>query len=105
MLFKNESNKLMFKYAFGKQGVALGEFNRPVGLAVKENHLYIADSGNNRIQILKINPDGSLIAESAFGKEGKGLGEFMYPLGLVIKDNLLYVADTGNSRIQVLEIK
>lgn len=98
-----EPKKLVAKFSFGKQGEGLGEFNVVGGLAIKENHLYVADSGNQRIQILKINQDGGLSPHSAFGKQGKGLGEFNYSLGLAIKENHLYVADTYN--IHILDIK
>jgi DNA-binding beta-propeller fold protein YncE len=104
-----EPKKLVVKFIFGRQGKGLGEFMYPFSLAIKDNYLFVADSGNSRIQVLKINPDGNLSPKLAFGRQGKGLGEFGgqagYLTALAIKDNYLYVADTGNQRIQVLEIK
>ncbi|MCG2703381.1 MAG: NHL repeat-containing protein, partial [Candidatus Omnitrophica bacterium] len=101
-----EPKKLTAKFTFGKKGKEFEEFNRPVDVAVKDNFLFVADSGNSRIQVLKINPDGSLSPVLSFGKEGKELGEFngFSGLDISIKDNLLFVADSGNSRIQVLKI-
>lgn len=100
MSYKAEEKKLVFKFE-------IKDFKQPIGLAVKNNYHYVADSGNNRIQVLKIDSEGNLIAQSTFGKKGKELGEFEFErfLDLAVKDNYLYVADSGNNRIQVLEIK
>jgi 6-phosphogluconolactonase (cycloisomerase 2 family) len=101
------------KSTFGKEGKGLGEFNGfpNLGLAIKDDYLFVADSGNSRIQIFKIAPDGNLSPKFTFGKEGKDLGEFgSYPgfflsfLDLAIKDDYLFVADSGNSRIQIFKI-
>jgi DNA-binding beta-propeller fold protein YncE len=74
-------------------------------LAVKGNYIYVTESLNHRIQVLKINPDGSLTAKLTFGEEGGKLGEFWSPGALAIKGNLLYVSDTANERIQILEVR
>ncbi|MBU4479027.1 MAG: hypothetical protein KKH34_08100 [Candidatus Omnitrophica bacterium] len=97
--------ELIAKSVFGKKGTELGEFENLFSLAIKGNYLFVADSGNSRIQVLEIKSDGNLTPKFSFGKRGKGKGEFIYPFGLVTKDNYLYVADTGNNRIQGLEIK
>jgi signal transduction histidine kinase/sugar lactone lactonase YvrE len=61
------------------------------------NNIYIADTGNNRIQ--KFAPDGSFI--STFGIPGTGAGEFSQPQSVYVDGaDVLYVADTGNNRIQ-----
>ncbi|MBU4479026.1 MAG: hypothetical protein KKH34_08095 [Candidatus Omnitrophica bacterium] len=100
-----EPKKLTAKFTFGKKGKEFEEFNRPVDVAVKDNFLFVADSGNSRIQVLKINPDGSLSPVLSFGKEGKGLGEFKYLSSFAVKNNYFYITDAGNNRVQVLEIK
>jgi sugar lactone lactonase YvrE len=65
-------------------------------------HLYLVDSGNNRI--LKINvdesdTDWSLLME--WGSSGSGNGQFSSPIGIA-RDSSgnVFVADTGNHRIQ-----
>ena len=94
------------EFYFGKRYKELKVlYTTQQGLAVKRNYLYVADSGNHRIQVFKINPDGNLSPKFSFGKKGDGSGEFSAPVGLAIKGNFIYVGDTGNSRIQVLEIK
>ena len=102
---KPEPKKIVAKSIFGSEGKAFGEFNHPTSLAIKDNYLFVGDGGNNRIQILKINPDGSLTAQSVFGKEGKGLGEFGIIESIVIKDGYLYVSDWGRQCIHIMEIK
>ncbi len=110
----NPDGSLSPKSAFGKEGNRLGEFGRfshpmlntpaPLSLVVKDEYLFVADSANHRIQVLRINPDGSLSPKSAIGKNGNRLGEFQGPFGLAIKDDYLFVADSANHRIQVLRI-
>lgn len=103
-----EMARLNIKSTFGKEGKDLGEFSfeRFISLAIKDDYLFVADSGNNRIQILKISPDGNLSPKSTFGKEGRGLGEFgNFLITFAIKDRYLYIADASNNRIQIMEIK
>jgi DNA-binding beta-propeller fold protein YncE len=97
------------EFVFGKEGKGNGEFLWPQNLATKGDYLYVSDGQsrpeeNHRIQVLKINSDGTLTAESTFGKEGQGKGEFKTPCGLAVKGNYLYVSDEGNNRIQALKI-
>ncbi|WP_269850541.1 PKD domain-containing protein [Methanosarcina horonobensis] len=60
--------------------------------------IYVADTGNNRIQ--RFDSSGGFI--STWGSSGTGNGEFSNPQGIAI-DSLgtAYVADTGNNRIQM----
>ncbi|MGB7294781.1 MAG: 6-bladed beta-propeller [Candidatus Aminicenantales bacterium] len=41
-----------FLYMFGRKGQGPGEFHRPSGLDIQGAHVYVADAGNRRIQIL-----------------------------------------------------
>jgi len=41
-----------FLYMFGRKGQGPGEFHRPSGLDIQGKHVYVADAGNRRIQIL-----------------------------------------------------
>ncbi|MFH1001878.1 MAG: NHL repeat-containing protein [bacterium] len=115
----NTDGSLTPRFTFGKEKKGLGEIwginIGGGGLSVKDDFLYVADIGNSRIQVLKINLDGSLTPRFSFGKEGDRLGEFGVikgdflaglpaPLSFSVKGNFLYVADIGNSWIQVLKI-
>jgi titin len=76
--------------------------------------LYVADTDNERIQIIDVdgNCSGSdelandVCFEDEFGKVGKSDGEFDMLSALILNptDDLLYVADSGNDRIQIIDL-
>ncbi|MFI5007010.1 MAG: peptidyl-alpha-hydroxyglycine alpha-amidating lyase family protein [Solirubrobacterales bacterium] len=77
-----------FIKASGKRGSAAGEFDTPHGLAFdSKGRLFVADRGNNRIQI--------------FDQDGKFLEEWKQwsrPSGIYIdKNDVLYVADSESN--------
>ncbi|MEJ0021442.1 MAG: 6-bladed beta-propeller [Candidatus Doudnabacteria bacterium] len=86
----------------GLLGSGDGEFNFPQGIAVDYlNNIYVADSGNNRIQ--KFDSAGNYITQ--WGSEGSGPGQFEMPdqtyQGIATDSSgNVYVADSGNNRIQ-----
>ena len=41
-----------FAAKFGSSGAGDGQFNGPFGVAVNETHIFVADLGNSRVQIL-----------------------------------------------------
>ena len=86
--------------SIGGVGQGAGQFIQPCGLALDRlGHLYVADSGNNRIQVVDL--DGNFITE--FGSRGWRVGEFDQPTAAAInfqRTDILYVIDTGNSRVQ-----
>ncbi len=60
--------------------------------------MYVADSNNDRVQVLYSN----LTFSSSFGKEGSGKGHFYHPEDIAIdRTGKVYVADRENHRIQV----
>lgn len=81
----------------GRTGQGAGEFLNPMGMVLDAyQQLYVADTGNNRVQV--IDTDGHFIAE--FGSFGWREGEFDYPNDIALSLDTLYVADTGNHRVQ-----
>jgi sugar lactone lactonase YvrE len=86
------------RLTIGGYGVAQGLFVKPAGLAVdQEGNLYVADSGNHRIQ--KFGPDGVFLAQ--VGGFGNDNGQFNEPWGVAVDgQGNVYVADTWNHRIQ-----
>ncbi|MGQ9572852.1 MAG: flippase activity-associated protein Agl23 [Dehalococcoidia bacterium] len=86
------------RFTLGQQGSSPGRFIKPAGLALDgDGNLYVADSGNHRIQ--KFDRKGQFVAE--VGSYGNGEGEFNEPWGVAVdKEGNLYVADTWNNRIQ-----
>jgi DNA-binding beta-propeller fold protein YncE len=80
----------------------------PVGLAVNDQYLYIADSGHNRV--LECTHGGRIIRQFGTGDEGfmdgnVGLGAFRRPHGLALLREMLYVADTGNHAIRRINLR
>jgi hypothetical protein len=75
------------------------------GIGELKSRVYVADTGNHRIQIFEYEPDGtSMTYKGEFGYYGDGEGEFHLPEDVVVgPDALVYVADTGNHRIQYFD--
>jgi DNA-binding beta-propeller fold protein YncE len=91
-----------FLFAFGKRGGGPGDFEEPSGVALdREDNIYVADSGNHRIQ--KFDAQGKWVA--SWGEKGQGPGQFDRPLGLAIDParGWIYVVDTDNARVQKLD--
>ena len=90
-----------FVSSFGEFGTNQSQFNNPRGLGQNElrGHLFIADSGNNRI----------VVAEASFGPlatsggPGSDLGQFRDPRNVCLSERGICVADTGNDRVQIFE--
>ena len=97
-----------FVEEFGSAGNDDGEFSSPEGLALSEDNklLYVADTNNDRIQILSIADSSDSISFSdEFGTQGNDDDEFDSPRDLAINDNQqLYVVDSQNDRIKVYEL-
>ena len=89
--------------AFGNAGTGDGQFTTPRAVAVgPDGLLYVADSGNNRIQVL--DAEGNFVR--AWGGTGSGAGQFQEPWGIAVSDTgRVYVADTWNHRVQVFDLE
>jgi sugar lactone lactonase YvrE len=102
----------------GRSGNTNYTFSSPYVLAIANDILYIADSGNHRIQVFRITIDANdtITAIHLPGANGSphsiGTGvrsntnnTFAFPTGLAIHrhndQNILYVADLYNGRIQI----
>ncbi len=83
---------------WGSNGSGDGQFVAPRNMAVgPDGSIYVADSGNHRIQVLDQN--GNFLTK--WGSEGSDLGQFSEPWGIAVgPDGTVYVADTWNHRVQ-----
>ena len=83
---------------WGSTGSGDGQFATPRSLTVgPDGSIYVADSGNHRIQIF--DQEGNFLRK--WGSEGAGPGQFNEPWGIAVgQDGTVYVADTWNHRIQ-----
>jgi len=90
---------------FGSSGVGHGQFNHPMSVGMDPNgqRLYVADTENNRIEVL--HRDGDFI--SAWGSLGRGNGQFNGPGSVAVdEDNkTVFVADIKNNRIEKFDIQ
>lgn len=89
-------------YADGDAQAAL--FNAPVGVAVFENKIFVADTYNDRIRIIE-NGRVSTVAGGAQGfADGAGASaRFDTPCGIAAtKDGNLIVADANNRRLRIV---
>ena len=91
---------------WGRKGSELGDFNfgssenytQPPGggIAVSGEYVYVADSGNNRIERFDLNGEEP-IEWGEYGSEG---GQFSYPRGIAANASEVLVADDDNHRIE-----
>ncbi|MGI8669844.1 MAG: hypothetical protein ACR2J3_08345 [Aridibacter sp.] len=78
-------------------------FNAPVGVAVFENKIYVADTYNDKIRLIE-NGKISTLAGSEQGFADGEKAKFDTPTGLAIwTDGRILVADSDNGRIRVVD--
>ncbi|WP_374686840.1 flippase activity-associated protein Agl23 [Promineifilum sp.] len=81
----------------GLAGVEPGTLSSPRNVAAGPDGLiYVADSGNHRIQVF--DADGTYLR--GWGSFGAEPGQLNEPWGLAVDEAFVYVADTWNHRIQ-----
>lgn len=94
---------LEFVTAIGRAGSGPGQFLQPCGLAAtrgeKPARLFVADTGNQRVQVLSADGD----YQYQFGRFGVRDGEFNDPDGLDYDGGTVRVADRSNHRVQVFD--
>jgi len=89
-------------------GTALGveHFRDPQGLYIRDNRIYICDSGNNRILKIEVrdNDEHVLVANVSSVMIDGVASSFNYPMDIFEnRDGNLYIADTNNQRVLILD--
>ena len=90
----------------GGGGAAPTQFRSPRGLLVPKHRaaLFVADSGNHRVQIFDV-ASGQLIGIWGQAGPGAGPGQFNTPWALASDgDGNVYVVDYGNQRVQKFDL-
>ena len=95
-----------FLTQWGHKGSELGEFKfgssqdytQPPGggIAVAGNYVYVADSGNDRIERFNLEGDEAM----QWGSYGNGPGQFSYPRGVAANESEVIVSDDDNHRLE-----
>jgi len=94
----------------GTNGVALGQFNGAMHLAANKRALYVADTGNNRVQVFSHVEGGEGHSPTPFNPRVALSGELglNHPKAVAAVDDLLeekfYIADTGNNRVLLVKL-
>jgi hypothetical protein len=90
-----------FVSSFGEYGTNRSQFNEPRGLGQNElrEHLFIADSGNNRVAVAH----ASFGPLATSGEPGTALGQFRNPINVCVSERGICVADAGNDRVQIFD--
>jgi len=86
--------------------LGIGHFREPQGLFIRDNRIYVCDSGNNRIVVIEALDNGEhasvRIVNSVFidGIDSP----LSYPMDIFeCRDGFIYIADTNNNRILKLD--
>jgi len=87
---------------WGGRGRTNGLFLGPAAIAVdKSGRVYVADTGNSRVSIFSLLPDGSYGYSGQFGGAGASAGQFSALGGIAVaQDDTVYAVDTGGHRVQ-----
>lgn len=89
-------------FAFGDVDAVGAEarFQHPLGIALDQNQLYIADSYNHKIRRIDVQ-SAAVSTWIGDGKPGRELEPLRLsePAGLAIADGRLFIADTNNHRV------
>jgi len=89
-------------------GTSLGidNFRDPQGLFIRENRIYICDSGNDRILLVEVDKSGNhTLVKTVTSVFINGVeSHFKFPSDIFeSRDGFLYIADTNNNRILKLD--
>ena len=93
------------KKGFADGDAASALFNAPIGIAVIDEKIFVADTYNDKIRVIENGKVSTLAGSEQGFADGIGNSvKFDTPCGLAVwRDGKILVADAGNSRIRVVE--
>ena len=84
---------------------AVAMFTNPMGLALWNGYVIVADSGNHAIRAISPNGYTTTIAGTGLPGYTRGIGAQLHsPMGVYVRNGVLYIADTGNNKIRTLQL-
>ena len=90
----------------GARGAGPGQFSSPRGLALDGERVWVADSGNDRVQCLSLEGEWLVSITGAEGAhDASGLGPLCAPVALGLLGERLFVADSGQHRVAVFDLE
>ncbi|MFQ5852447.1 MAG: 6-bladed beta-propeller [Candidatus Binatia bacterium] len=95
-----DANDGKFLFDIGGRGSDDGRLNFPTNIFIRNAKLYVADTGNFRVQIFDL--DGKFLKN--FGKAGDTFGQFARPKGVgADSDGHIYIADAAFDNFQIFD--
>lgn len=93
------------KSGFADGDAASSLFDAPIGVAVSENKIFVADTYNDKIRVIENGRVSTLAgSEKGFADAENGqTAKFNTPCGIALKNGKIIVADSGNRRLRVVE--
>jgi len=94
----------------GTNGVELGQFNRPGHVSANNRAFYVADTGNNRVQVFSHVHGGEMHSPTPFNPRVAIASELglNHPKSVAavndFLEDMLYIADTGNNRVILVKL-
>jgi DNA-binding beta-propeller fold protein YncE len=88
------------KFEFGQQGEGQGEFKYPLGIDISDDgKVFIADTGNHRIQVFNLKGDFQYMFKVKSGPEEKPSD----PVDVLVSrlNKYVYISDNDNHKIKV----
>jgi tetratricopeptide (TPR) repeat protein/sugar lactone lactonase YvrE len=91
-----------FKFTFGSKGRRDGELSQPAALTITPQAVYIADTGNSRVQVFSRNG----LFQKAFGNNKNDNIKLDEPTAIAVdKRGLVYVVDTELNKVFIYTAK
>ncbi len=104
-VFDSDGNYKATLGSTGTPGTGNNQFRGPAHIAIYQDYLYVADRGNHRVQIYRIQFSPYALTYQATigqtGVSGDDNAHFDDPTGVAVDEDYIYVADRLNHRVQV----